>query len=140
MLGEQIGSSTGRRLVRRVVSSDPMRVEVTFEDSGEMLGVKNNGFGTYTSEMRPNGTIYGEGQGGMITADGEMIAWKGSGLGEMKPGGAITYRGILYYQTTSQKLARLNTTPGVFVYEVAPDGTTQSRIFAHSAAAAAKAG
>ena len=63
MLGEQIGETRGKRLLRRVLSSDPLKVEVTFEDSGKMLGVDTNGFGTYTSQVRPDGAIYGEGEG-----------------------------------------------------------------------------
>ena len=34
MLGEQIGITTGKRLVRRVLSTDPPTAEVSFEDSG----------------------------------------------------------------------------------------------------------
>ena len=49
MLGEQIGEFRGKRLLRRVLSSDPLRVEVTFEDSGKILGAwagtaQTNGF------------------------------------------------------------------------------------------------
>ena len=58
------------------------------EDSGNMLGVATSGFGTYTSAIRPDGSVYGEGEGGMTTPDGEMITWKGSGLGKLGPGGA----------------------------------------------------
>ena len=49
MLGEQIGESKGKRIVRRVLSSDPVTVEVSFEDGGNMLGVATSGFGTYQS-------------------------------------------------------------------------------------------
>lgn len=30
---------------------------------------------------------------------GEMVAWKGSGQGKFGQGGAVKYRGILYFQT-----------------------------------------
>src|ERR1700760_4323499 len=49
MLGELIGESTGKRSVRRVISSDPPTVEVSFEDTGHMFGVATAGIGTYTS-------------------------------------------------------------------------------------------
>jgi hypothetical protein len=130
MLGEQIGEATGRRIVRRVLSSDPMRLEVTFEDSGKMLGVDIMGFGTYSAEVRADGTVYGEGEGGMITTEGEMVSWKGSGLGLLQAGGAVSYRGILYFRTASAKLAQLNRAPGVFEYESAADGTTSTKIWA----------
>jgi len=53
MLGEMIGETCGKRIVRRVLSSDPVKVEVTFEDAGKMLGIGVNGFGTYCSQVRP---------------------------------------------------------------------------------------
>jgi hypothetical protein len=127
MLGEMIGESTGKRIVRRVVSTDPLRVEVSFEDSGKVFGVNTTGFGTYTSALRPDGSVYGEGEGAYMTQDGELITWKGSGLGTFKEKGAVSYRGILYYQTASKKLARLNTVPGVFEYEIDPEGKTHAK-------------
>jgi len=129
MLGELIGETTGRRVVRRVLSTDPVRVEVSFEDSGKMLGVNTVGFGSYTSTVRPNGSIYGEGEGVFMTQDGEMATWKGSGLGAFKEKGAVSYRGILYHQTASQKLARLNTVGVVFEYEVDPEGKTHAKLW-----------
>lgn len=129
MLGEQIGESTGKRIVRRALSTDPPSVEVSFEDSGNMLGVATSGFGTYTSVIRPDGSIYGDGSGAMTTTDGDMIAWKGSGLGKFGQAGAVSYRGILYYRTPSQKLARLNNMCGVFEYEVDSAGNTSSKVW-----------
>ncbi len=129
MLGDMIGETTGKRIVRRVLSTDPLTVEVSFEDSGNMLGVKTEGFGTYTSAVRPDGSILGEGEGAFMTQDGELVTWKGSGLGKFKEKGAVSYRGILYYRTTSQKLTRLNTAPCVFEYEVDPQGNTHSKLW-----------
>jgi hypothetical protein len=40
MLGAQIGETKGRRVVRRVISTDPTTVEVSFEDSGHLFGCK----------------------------------------------------------------------------------------------------
>ena len=129
MLGELLGENTGKRIVRRVLGTNPPTVEVSFEENGSMLGVKTNGFGTYTSIVRADGSILGEGQGALFTADGEMVGWKGSGQGKFGPGGAVSYRGILYFQTTSQKMARLNAAPGVFEYEVDAEGKTRTKIW-----------
>jgi hypothetical protein len=129
MLGEVIGESRGKRIVRRMLSSDPAKVEVTFEDSGKMLGVDVSGFGTYSSEVRTDGSIYGEGQGVYTSTDGEMLTWKGSGLGKFGEGGAVSYRGILYYRSPSQKLARLNTVAGVFEYEVDSKGEMHVKVW-----------
>ena len=129
MIGDQIGESKGKRIVRRVVSSDPVTVEVSFEDSGNMLGVATSGFGTYQSVIRSDGSLYGEGGGLMMTPDGEGITWKGSGVGKFGPGGAVSYRGMLFYRTPSQKLARLNNTCGAFEYEVDAAGNTTSKVW-----------
>ena len=129
MLGELLGENTGKRIVRRVLATNPPTVEVSFEDSGKMLGIATTGFGTYTSVVRADGTMHGEGKGAMFTADGEMIAWTGSGQGKLGPGGSVSYRGILYFQTSSQKLARLNSAPGVFEYEVDPEGKTRNKVW-----------
>jgi len=129
MLGDMLGESTGKRLVRRTLSVEPPTVEVSFEDNGKMLGVNTTGFGTYTSSVRADGSIYGEGQGLTMTQDGDAISWKGSGLGKFKERGAVSYRGILYYQTASQKMARLNNAVGIFEYEVDPEGNTRSKVW-----------
>ena len=105
MLGEQLGESRGKRIVRRILSVDPLTVGVTFEDTGHMLGVPTNGTGTYTSVIRPDGSIHGEGQGLIATPDGEGIIWTGTGLGSFGPGGAVSYRGMLFFRTASEKLA-----------------------------------
>ena len=127
MLGELIVEARGKRIVRRTLSSEPLKVEVSFEDAGKILDVDCTGFGTYWSEVRSDGTLYGEGEGAYLTGDGEIVSWRGSGLGRLKAGGAVSYRGILYFRTASQKLARMNSVCGVFEYEVDADGSTQAK-------------
>jgi hypothetical protein len=129
MFGEQIGETIGKRIVRRVISTDPPTVEVSFEDSGRMFGVPTTGMGTYTSVIRQDGSIYGQGEGITTTQDGEGITWKGTGLGKFGPDGAVSYRGMLFFRTDSQKLARLNNACGAFEYEVDPSGSTISKIW-----------
>lgn len=129
MLGDKIGESKGKRLVRRVLSVDPPTAEVSFEDSGQVLGVPGTGMGTYTSVVRPDGSIFGHGQGMTTTADGEAVTWTGSGLGHFGPGGSVSYRGMLFYRTTSQKLARLNNACGAFEFEVDPTGVTSATVW-----------
>jgi hypothetical protein len=129
MLGEQIGETKGKRLVRRVLSVNPPTAEVSFEDSGQLLGVATTGMGTYTSVVSPDGTIHGDGQGLIMTTDGESVTWTGSGSGRFGAGGAVSYRGMLFFRTASQKLARLNGTCGAFEYEVDASGSTVSKVW-----------
>jgi hypothetical protein len=124
-----IGEMTGKRVLRRVVSSTPLTVEVSWEESGKILGINCMGFGTYTATPRADGTLYGEGQGAVNSMEGDLVAWKGSGIGKFKDKGAISYRGVVYYQTASQKLARLNSMAAVFEYEVDAEGKTATKIW-----------
>ena len=130
MLGDLISESRGKRTVRRVLSSDPLKVEVSFEEAGKIMGADYSGFGTYWSEVQPNGTLYGEGQGVYLTRDGEMVSWRGQGVGQIKAAGAVSYRGSLYYRTASQKMSAFNSQVGVFEFEVDAEGNTQSKTWA----------
>ncbi len=129
MLGEQISETKGKRIVRRVISTDPATVEVSFEDSGQMLGVPTTGMGTYTSVVREDGSLYGQGEGLSMTQDGEGFTWKGTGVGKFGPGGSVSYRGMLFFRTTSEKLARINNACGAFEYDVDPSGNTISKVW-----------
>jgi hypothetical protein len=102
---------------------------VSFEDTGTMFGVATTGMGTYTSVIRPDGSIYGQGQGLITTPDGEMVTWTGSGLGKFGTAGAVSYRGMLFFHTNSANLARLNNTCGAFEYEVDAAGVTISKVW-----------
>ena len=127
MLGELIEEGRGKRTARRVLSADPPKVEVSFEGTGKLLGADVNEIGTYWSAVRPDGSLYGEGQGVYTTNDGDMITWRGAGVGKLGAGGAVSYRGALYFWTTSAKFARLNAVAGVFEYDVDPQGNTHSK-------------
>jgi hypothetical protein len=129
MLGELLGETRGKRIVRRVLSSEPLKVEVSFEDSGKMFGTDVNAFWTYWSAPRADGTLYGEGEGVYLTGDGEMVISKGSGVGKLTTGGAVSYRGTLYYQTQSQNLAWVNAACGIFEFEVDAEGATHTKVW-----------
>ena len=129
MIGDKIGETKGKRLVRRVLSTDPPTAEVSFEDSGSMFGIATTGMGTYTSIVRADGSIDGQGQGLIMTQDGEMVSWTGSGVGRIGAAGAVSYRGMLFFHTTSQNLGRLNNTCGAFEYDVDSSGNTVSKVW-----------
>jgi hypothetical protein len=129
MLGEQISETKGKRIVRRVLSVDPPTAEVSFEDSGTIVGIAITGMGTYTAVVRPDGSIFGQGQGMNMTADGDTLTWEGWGLGRFGPGGAVSYRGMLFLRSASQQLARINNVCGAFEYEVDADGNTTSKLW-----------
>jgi hypothetical protein len=130
MLGELISEGRGKRTARRVLETDPQfSVEVSFEDTSKMLGVDGMNIGTYTSGNKPDGSLYGEGKGVFATMDGEIVTWKGIGIGRLLAGGAVSYRGCLSYSTASAKLARLKSIAGVFEFEVDATGNTHSKVW-----------
>lgn len=129
MLGNQIGETKGKRVARRILSVDPTTSEVSFEDAGQLLGTRTTGVGTYTAVIRPDGSIFGSGQGINFTEDGESVTWSGTGLGKFGRGGNISYRGMLFLQTASTKLAALNNCCAAFEYDVDASGQTVSKIW-----------
>jgi hypothetical protein len=130
MLGEQIGESRGKRTGRRVLPVDNgFKVEVSFESASKVLGVDANEVGTYTSTSRPDGTLYGEGQGVLVGSDGSTATWKGAGVGKFVGGGAVSYRGAVYYSTASPKWTRLNSVAAIFEFEVDAEGNTHSKLW-----------
>ena len=129
MLGELIAEGHGKRTGRRVISTEggTFKVEVSFEENGKILGFDTYDIGTYWSTVRPDGSLYGEGEGVVVTPDGAMATWKGGGVGRFGEGGSVHYRGAIYYSSASPKFARLNTCAAVFEFDVDPQGNTQSK-------------
>ncbi len=59
-----------------------------------------------------------------------MASWIGQGVGTFTGrGSASIWRGPLFYQTSSQKLARLNSIVVVFEYEVDENGNTHDKLW-----------
>ena len=115
MLGEQIGTERGKVTNYRISRSDSgPNVEVAFQAAGKILGVDHATLATYVSSMRPDGTVYGEGQGVVRGAGGQMASWVGQGVGTLGRGQAISYRGAIYYQSQSPEWKRLNGVAAVF--------------------------
>src|SRR6185437_5643248 len=115
MLGEQIGTERVKVTSYRISQSDAgPKVEVAFEAAGKILGVDHGTLATYVSTMRPDGTVFGEGQGVVRGASGQMASWVGQGVGKLGRGQAISYRGAIYYQSQSPEWARLNGVAAVF--------------------------
>jgi len=131
MLGEKIGEETGHVKLQRVLPNPGgiPKMETTFEATGTILGAAHKTTGTYTSMLRPDGTVYGEGAGLVMGKEGEMASWVGQGVGTFKKEGGISYRGSIYYQSASPKWARLNAVASVFEYEVDAQGATRAQIF-----------
>ena len=132
MLGEQIGEETGQITGMRVLPDEGAgpRVEVSFQSSGTLLGVHLSDMGTYVSAARPDGTLFGDGQGIGLTDNGEVVTWRGQGVGRLTGQGmAVSWRGAIYFQATSERLARLNAVAAVFEFDTDESGKTEAKTY-----------
>jgi hypothetical protein len=127
MLGEKILVEIGKVTSQRVLPNPGggPKMETSFRAAGTLLGIKHTTTGTYQAVVRGNGTLFGEGQGVLMGAKGELASWIGQGVGTFKKDGAVSYRGTIYYQSASPKWSRLNRSAVVFEYEVDAQGNTK---------------
>jgi hypothetical protein len=128
MLGDKLGTESGKVTSQRVLPNPGggPKMETSFQATGTMLGVNETDIGTYWSVVRPDGTLYGEGQGVLMGKGGEMATWVGQGVGTLKKDGATSYRGAVYYQTATPAWSRLNRVAVVFEFEVDAQGNARS--------------
>ncbi len=130
MLGEKIGEESGHVTGNRVVSVEAPgpKVETSVQQTGKLLGHATTTWITYWSVPRGENLLEGEGQGVIMTTDGEMATFTGKGIGHLTGKGAgVSFRGALFYKTESKKLARLNDLCAVFEYEVDESGNTRGK-------------
>lgn len=128
MIGEEQGKITGTRVLPFVGTSP--RMEVSFQGSGQLVGVETTNMGTYISTLMPSGVFNGVGQGLVMTKDGETLTWTGTGVG--KPTGkgmAARWRGSIYFQASSTRFAKLNEIAILFEYEVDENGNTTDKLW-----------
>jgi hypothetical protein len=131
MQGDKLGEASGKVTTRRVLPADGggPKMETSFEGTGKLLNVEVAETGTYWSVLRPDGSLYGEGQGIVMGKGGEAATWIGQGVGTIKQDGAVSYRGAVYYQTATTAWTRLNKVAAMFEYEVDGKGNTHSQLW-----------
>jgi len=131
MQGDKIGESSGRVTSQRVLPNPGggPKMETSFQATGKLLGVEETETGTYCSVVRPAGTLYGEGQGVIMGKEGDLATWVGQGVGTIGKAGAVSYRGAVYYQSSSPRWSRLNSVAAIFEYEVDGQGNTRAQLW-----------
>jgi hypothetical protein len=130
MLAGLIGEEQGRVTLTRVLPGSGLgpEMEVSFQSNGVLLGVQTNDIGTFLATARPDGSLFGDGQGLVTTPDGEVATWRGQGIGRKRGGGtAMAWRGAIFYQTTCERLVALNGMAVVFEFDVDEQGAIQSK-------------
>jgi hypothetical protein len=136
MLGEKLGEEHGKVTSRRVLPGDDYRyikMEITFETTGTLLGQSGTNIGTYTVFERVPGQIYGEGQGIFMTSDGQGAIWNGHGVGQpTEDGMGIAFASSVAFQTDSEKLKRLNEVLVIVEHTTDDAGNAHSQLYAWS--------
>lgn len=130
MLGEMIGESEGKTISMRVLPSrgNEPAYEVTEEFKGNLLGIKISDMTTYKYVIKEGGIMYGNGQGVTLTKEGDVLTYTISGVGGFKnKGPAVSFRGALYYRTSSPKFSRLNGIAVIFEYEADENGNSYAK-------------
>ncbi len=131
MQGEKLGEESGKVTSRRVLPNPggSPKMETSAQTDLTLLGVKATNTVTYWSLVRPDGTLYGEGQGIVMSKEGDLATWVGQGVGAIKKDGAVSFRGAVYYQSSSPKWSRLNSVAAIFEHEVDAEGNVRSQLW-----------
>jgi len=127
MIGELTGKIVGQRVIRRRYGE--VKIERSTESKGKILGMDVTFITTVTLRERPQGGMYVEGNGIMMTMKGEKVILHGSGISIAGKGAGMSMRGIRYAQTAFPSLSRLNNVAIVFEIETMPDGTVHDTMW-----------
>ncbi len=131
MLGNKINEERGKVTGQRMLPGDDYRylkMEVSFQTQGTTLGVQTMNMGTYEVFERVPGQLYGEGQGIMMTTDGDSAIWKGHGIGRMTGKGmGSSFRYSLAIQAGKGKLEKLNGVLVVGEHEIDENGNVHNQ-------------
>ena len=133
MLGKKIGSLTAACVNKALVSSGAglPKLETSATGQGTLAGAQVNTFATYASEMRADGTFYGEcpNSGIVMTADG-VATFRASGIGRPTADGGFSFRGAVYFEALAPSLASLNGVAHMYQWDVDPTGNATWEIWA----------
>ena len=92
-------SKEGKLIYQRVVNAIGYpQIEVSVIEHGILTGIGNvTDIQTWLDTYRTANTIYGEGKGVMISADGQMAPWIGFGIGQIQNNGTTLFKDIIIF-------------------------------------------
>ncbi|MGH9003449.1 MAG: hypothetical protein ACRDYV_10000 [Acidimicrobiia bacterium] len=125
MLGDIVLESSGRITNVKVLENagGQSKVEVSLQGQGKLLGTGMTELASYWQEVRPGGVFYGEGGPVWMTDQGELLSWKGFGVGRPTgPGFAASYAVCGSIQSDSTTYADLAGMATVGEYQVDETG------------------
>ena len=129
MLGDMIGELKGKLTGSRVLSIECCpKIEVSVQGIGKIIGIDVTDIGTFWEMIKEDGSLYGEGQGVMMSNEGEIVTWEAQGLGKTKGKGA-EWRGSAFLNTTSERFSCLNNTVVIFEYNIDDNGNADEKVW-----------
>jgi len=131
MMGEMIGELTGRVTGKRIIRCHgrELKIERTIESKGKILGTEVSFIATVRAHEREQGGFYNEGNGVIMTMNGDKAILHGSAIGMMGKDGAMSLRGIRYAQSSAPSLSRLNKVAILLEVEITADGTVKDKMW-----------
>jgi hypothetical protein len=131
MQGDKIGEEPGKVTSRRVLPNPggSPKMETTVQTEGTLLGVKMTSTVTYWSFLRPDGTLFGAGDGIIMSNEGDLATFTGQGVATTRQDGSVSFRGAIYYQTSSPKWSKLNSVAAIFEHDVDGGGNVRSQLW-----------
>jgi hypothetical protein len=128
LIGEFNGKITGYRITE-VLMNGP-KSEISFKQTGKLLGVEGMDRATYWGVMSGPDTMYGEGQGAIMSKSGEMACYKATGTMKMEKKGPMpVWRGVLYIMSPTPKWSALNGKAVVYEYEMDENENTHVKLY-----------
>lgn len=94
MLGDLVYESKGKITGERVLELNPPKIESSYTVEGKLKGVEVTELGTYTSNMRPDGTLCGEDKSITKAKDGSVTTATARGIGRFTGPEKIRFRGF----------------------------------------------
>ncbi|MBG82453.1 MAG: hypothetical protein FI699_03360 [SAR202 cluster bacterium] len=124
MLGEKLGSMQLTTSNKVLPSIDGLpSFETTTMGAGTLVGAEVQGMATYTSDMRADGTLYGEcPNSGVVMAQDGVATFTATGIGRFTEDGGSSFKGMVYFQTSAPSLSSLNGMAVVYDWLVDAEG------------------
>ena len=137
MLGDIIYEQKGKISGYRILDVEGPTIETSITGTGIINGIEVSDIVTYWSKpssyqssIQDNEkTFDAEGQGVILTKDGEMATWKGYGIGRYNSRNQTDKGSVFFKTSTNGKLSFLNNKIGVFEYEADENGSTIGKIW-----------
>lgn len=134
--GIPVIESKGMVQSQKVLEVQPLpKLETSFVENDTIKGgsTKATDMGTYSSVIKSDGAIYGEGKGIITTPNGEMTTWTGQGIGHVMADGTTRFTGTLLFSNPfpekAGNLSFLNNMVGIFIYDIHADGKISSKVW-----------